>query len=69
MRSCRCKHVNLVHKTHVKGEEEFLFAPYSVFTLESVRWAASKDESHRIVLVAAHDNKRESEDLPLAPWS
>ena len=30
----RCKHVNLVKKavTHVPGEEEYLFAPYSCGT-------------------------------------
>ncbi len=31
-----CKHVNLVRKTHVAGEAEYLFSPYSVFTVRSV---------------------------------
>ena len=29
----RCKHVNYVTRTDVPGEEEFLFAPYSFFTV------------------------------------
>jgi hypothetical protein len=33
----RCKHVNYLEKvTNVPGEEEYLFAPYSVFTVVSV---------------------------------
>jgi hypothetical protein len=34
----RCHHVNLVRdtETHVEGECEFLFVPYSAFTVESV---------------------------------
>ena len=66
----RCKHVNLVKKavSHVPGEEEFLFAPYSVFTVEEVAWASDPDEPHRVVLRAAIDNRREPEDLELCPW-
>ena len=33
--------MNLVEKTNVQGEEEFLFAPYSVFTVLSVTMPAS----------------------------
>ena len=33
-------HVNLVNKTNVPGEEEYLFAPYSAFTVLSARWNA-----------------------------
>jgi hypothetical protein len=28
-RRCRCRHVSLVEKSNVKGEVEFLFAPFS----------------------------------------
>ena len=48
--------------------QEFLFAPYSAFTVEAVEWASDPDEAHRVVLRAAIDNRREPEDLPLAPW-
>jgi hypothetical protein len=68
----RCVHVNLVTR-RVPGlpdEQEYLFAPYSTFTVRSVQWNAGSDaEPHVIELVAAVDNKAEPEDLPLAPWS
>lgn len=67
----RCKHVNLVTKTNVPGEQEYLFAPYSVFTVRSVQFSesANDDEPHLIELDAAIDNRKESEDLPTAPWA
>ena len=66
----KCVHVNLVKKTNVPGEEEYLFAPYSAFTVLSVRWnAGTVAAPHEIELLAAVDNKAEREDLPLAPWS
>lgn len=66
----RCHHVNLVKRTNVPGEEEYLFAAYSAFTVKSVAWNAGTDASpHRIELVATVDNKKAREDLPLAPWS
>ena len=69
----RCKHVNFVTRTNVPGEEEFLFSQYSVFTIKETRWskAAVVDEvnPHVITLIAAIDNKKEPEELPLAPWS
>ena len=72
-RRYRCKHVNLVEKTNVQGEEEFLFAPYSVFTVSSVTVPASckPNASNPIVieLQAAIDNREEPEDLPLSPWN
>lgn len=66
----RCQHVHYVHKTHVSGEDEYLFAPYSVFTVaQKPMWNETTSvDPHRIVLVASLDNKRESSDLPLAPW-
>jgi hypothetical protein len=66
----KCVHVNLVKKTNVEGEEEYLFAPYSVFTVASATWnAGTTADPHIIVLQAAVDNKEQPEDLPLAPWS
>jgi hypothetical protein len=63
--------VNFVKNSHVLSaltgeprESEFLFAPYSVFTVLEVEWGYP----HRVVLQAAADNKLEPEDLPLAPW-
>ena len=68
----KCNHVNLVTK-RVPGlpdEKEYLFAPYSAFTVLSAEWRAGTDvEPHVIHLLAAVDNKEEPEDLPLAPWA
>lgn len=64
----RVKHMAFVSKTLIKGENEYLFAPYSVFTLVSVEWSKKKDKSHEFTILAACDNKVEDEDLPLAPW-
>ena len=68
----KCKHVNLVTK-RVPGlpdEQEYLFAPYSVFTVLSATWkVGTKAEPHEIELMAAVDNRGPSEELPLAPWS
>ncbi len=33
----RCRHVNFLENTQIPGEEEFLFTPYSVFTVLSLR--------------------------------
>ena len=70
----RCKHVNQVAKTNVAGEFEFLYAPYSVGTIESVTMppagaAPTPACPIRIVVVAALDNKEEAHDLPIAPWA
>eukprot|EP01048_Picozoa_sp_COSAG05_P016214 COSAG05_NODE_2060_length_3626_cov_4.535583_1_plen_657_part_00 len=67
----KCTHVNLVQKvSHVPGEQEYLFAPYSVFTVLKAQWnAGTSSDPHQITLLAAVDNKEESMDLPLAPWS
>ena len=66
--------------TTVGGEAEFLFAPYSIFTVRNVTWGQG-GAPHRIELDAATDNLVQaeggdgrwatpagSEDLPLAPW-
>jgi hypothetical protein len=66
----KCKHVNLVDKSNIQGEQEYLFVPYSAFTVLSVAWkAGTTAEPHEIELLAAVDNRQEPEDLPLAPWS
>ena len=66
----KCVHVNLVKRSNVPGEEEYLFAPYSAFTVLSVAWnAGTTADPHVIELLAAVDNKAEPEGLPLAPWS
>ena len=66
----KCAHVNLVQKSNVPGEEEYLFAPYSAFTVISTKWGSGTDEDpHVIELCAAPDNKAEPENLPLAPWA
>ena len=65
--------MNLVEKSNVGGEAEFLFAPYSVFTVVSVTIPASgkPNASNPIVieLLAAVDNREEPEDLPMSPWN
>jgi serine/threonine protein kinase len=58
----RCKHVNYVSHTHVGGEAEFLFAPYSIFTVRKVERDVEVDPlhhtiGHRIELDAATDNR------------
>ena len=64
----RVKHMTFVSKTLVEGEEEYLFAPYSVFTLVSTLWSAELDKPHEFTIHAACDNKKEDEKLDLAPW-
>ena len=68
----KCRHVNLVTK-RVPGlpdEQEYLFTPYSVFTVLSASWnAGTAANPHVIELLAAVDNQEAPEDLPLAPWS
>ena len=73
----RCVHVNFIDRTDgtVHGEDEFLFSPYSVFTVRTVCWQASPlvneyvTRPHTIDVEVATDNKRLPTDLPLAPWS
>jgi hypothetical protein len=52
------------------GDEwEYLFAPYSAFTVRDVRWNTGDTlNPHVIELDAAPDNKEVPEDVPLAPW-
>lgn len=65
----RCCRVNLVKHSNVPGEEEFLFAPYSVFTVRAVLWSAGTGlNPHVIDLEAAIDSLVEPQDLPLSPY-
>ena len=77
-----CKHVNLIQKVSPylgagpggavpdDGEKEYLFVPYSAFTVLSASWnAGTLEDPHVIELLTAVDNKAKPEDLPLAPWS
>ena len=66
----KCRHVHLVKRYNIPGEEEYLLAPFSVFTVARVEWNAGTTASpHVIELMAAVDNNEAAEDLPLAPWS
>jgi len=79
----RCVHVNFIDKNdgslngvaaNEGAEDEFLFAPYSAFTVRSVHWEEEPIinqflvRPHRIEVDVAPDNSREPLDLPLAPW-
>jgi hypothetical protein len=70
-RRYRCKHVNLVEKSNIAGETEFLFAPFSVFTVVSTHVPPKPTASNPIVIVlqAAVDNRDEPDELPLSPWN
>jgi len=64
----RVRHMTFVSKTLTPGEGEYLFAPYSVFVLVSIRWSVQRDKPHALTILAACDNKQEDENLPLTPW-
>ena len=72
----RCVHANFIDRTDgtVHGEDEFLYSPYSVFTVTAVSWRESPvvneyiAEPHTIDVAVSPDNMREPLDLPLAPW-
>mmetsp|Transcript_13418 Transcript_13418/g.20713 ORF Transcript_13418/g.20713 Transcript_13418/m.20713 type:complete len:270 (-) Transcript_13418:155-964(-) len=66
-----CVHVNLLKKSNVQGEQEFLFTAYSVFTVRSATFEDNPKwtKPHRICLDVAPDNRHYSEELPLSPWS
>ena len=65
----RCLHVNLLAAQEFE-EEEFLFVPYSAFTVEAVQWSRRPTLAapHRVTILAARDNRAAPEDLPVAPW-
>jgi len=65
----KCKHVNYLDGVSTcKGESEFLFPPYSPFTVKAVEPPTSSSPM-KIVLEAAVDGKTASESLPLSPWN
>ena len=54
----------------MEGELEYLFAPFSAFTVAAAEWREGTEEApHVIEVMATVDNKEASEFLPLAPWS
>ena len=62
-----CIHVNYLEDlTAVKNEREYLFPPYSTFTV--IREAEQQGGFHVIHISAEHDNKSHSENLPLSSW-
>ena len=66
----RCRHVNFLNHTQIAGEEEFLFTPYSVFTVLSFNQPPHPTAADPVVvrIEASLDNQTEPEHLPLAPW-
>jgi hypothetical protein len=60
-----------VEKINVKGETEFLFAPFSVFTVASINVPPKPTASNPIIIVlqTSTDNRDEPEHLPVSPWS
>ena len=60
----------LVESSHFVGEQEYLFVPFSTFVLLQVRWGVgTHDKPHRIEVLARCDNRKESDQLPTAPWA
>ena len=81
----RVMHATFVHKSLIHDdnfqptEAEFLYAAYSAFEVEEVRWATPDPvtgkykirDYHQVLIRAAKDNQNHivwPEDLPLAPW-
>jgi len=73
-----CNHVNLINlhdgslggNANAAAEAEWLFAPYSFFTVESVDYKDNPTwtNPHSVVLRVAPDNQLERADVPNAPW-
>eukprot|EP00729_Bicosta_minor_P005202 gene5202-26196_t len=65
-----CQNANYIANTLVPGEDEYLFVPYSAFTVTKVELSPTPNykKPHRIYIEAAGDSLLEPEDLPLAPW-
>ncbi|KAL3902733.1 MAG: hypothetical protein SGPRY_011946 [Prymnesium sp.] len=72
----RCVHVNFIGRmeTSVENEDEFLFAPFSCFTIRSVCWETSptvdiyESRPHVIEVDVPPSNLSLPNELPLAPW-
>ena len=56
------------NRTFSQNEEEYLFAPYSVFRVIAVTWSTGANIPHKITIGAAADNMDHSLSLPLAPF-
>ena len=70
---CKCTNVTYVGsggKSNIDSESEFLFFPYSVFTVRSIIWrdGPTVGNPHIIHLDVAVNSEQESEFLPLMPW-
>lgn len=67
----KCFNVNYIGRnSNIDNEEEFLFLPYSVFTVRSTLWQnePSTGNPHIIHLNASADSESESEFLPIVNW-
>ena len=61
--------VNHIARTNCEGEDEFLFAPYSAFTVLKVEWSAGSTMiPQEVHIMASVDNREEDDGLPNAPW-
>ena len=73
-----CNHINLIDRhdgslggdANQAAEDEWLFAPYSFFTVAEACYkdAPTWTDPHRIVLRVAPDNQLERKNVPNAPW-
>jgi len=62
-----CANVNYLSKTTIQ-EQEFLFVPFSVFSVLSVSWSNNVGTTpHYVDIQACADNKTEPAWLPIAP--
>jgi hypothetical protein len=52
----RCDHVSYVERSNVEGEEEYLFAPYSPFTVTKVPLPSSPPHARTLgfISLASH---------------
>ena len=67
----KCYNVNSISDhSNVANEKEFLFLPYSIFTVRfvSIKNETSVSNPHIVHLDVAKDSERESEFLPLIYW-
>ena len=62
------QHMSFVSKTLIESENEYLFAPYSVFKLVSIKWSEELSDAHEFTIRATRNNKEEDEHLSLTPW-
>eukprot|EP00039_Didymoeca_costata_P005973 m.86303 g.86303 ORF g.86303 m.86303 type:complete len:435 (+) comp13052_c1_seq2:325-1629(+) len=66
-----CKNANILKKSLNEGDTEYIFTPYSVFTVGIVHISPDPCPTtpHVIHVQAALDSALEPLDLPLAPWA